>query len=103
VYADLRAAGLPLPTPGSTHVEIPVDGRDGTRLACHIALSSTDLDAFDMTILSDKGLARAERPGNGALASLLRHAVDDIINAPGGRGRDLAARSGTNGQLTNAE
>ncbi len=103
VYGDLRAAGLPLPAPGTTHVEIPVPTGDGAPRQCHVSLSAGDLDTFDLVIVSERGIARVDRLPSGALARLLRHAADDKINQNGGRGRDLAARGGALGQLTNAD
>ena len=103
VYGDLRAAGLPLPTPGATHVEIPLPGGEGAALQCHVSLSAGDLDAFDLVIVSERGIARVDRLPTGVLARLLRHGPDDRINQNGGRGRDVATRSGAVGQLTNAD
>ena len=103
IYADLRAAGLPLPAPGATHVEIPVAGREGANRHCHVTLSAGDPDAIDLVVLSERGINRVERLPRGPLARLLRYAPDDMINPSGPRRRDLAVRAGAAGHLTNAE
>lgn len=103
VYGDLRAAGLPLPLPGNTHVEIAASGRDGAGVQCHVSLSAGDTDAFDVVILSERGIARVDRLPAGPVARLLRYAADDMINQSGTRNRDVAARPGAVGTLTNAD
>ena len=103
VYADLRAAGLPLPSPGSAHVEIPVESRDGAGLQCHVSLSATDLDTFDLVMLTERSIARIDRLPAGTLARLLRFAPDEMVNPQANRSREAAARRGAEGQLTNAD
>lgn len=80
VYADLRAAGIPLPEPHGRdfHVEGYVVG--AYRLACHVSLSLGDPDKFDVVIIGPSALQDAFHRPPHACPRLFRYGREEMIN-----------------------
>lgn len=80
VYADLRAAGIPLPDHfGRTFV---VDGYASGTLAlhCHISLSTTMPEKYDLVLVAPTALLKAFRAPPAACPELFRYESQEVLN-----------------------
>lgn len=80
VYADLRAAGIPLPE--SFGRDFHVDGYViGTyQLACHVSLSLSNPDRFEVVIVGPAALQSAFRTPPRACPRLFRYDREEMLN-----------------------
>lgn len=80
VYADLRAAGIPLPE--SLGRDFHIDGYvvGAYRLACHVSLSLGDPDRFEVVIVGPVALQRAFNTPPSACPRLFRYGQEEMLN-----------------------
>lgn len=80
VYADLRAAGIPLlDHSGRTFV---VDGYASGALAlhCHVSLSPTVPERYDLVLMAPTALQKAFHPPPAACPELFRYERQEVLN-----------------------
>ena len=79
-YADLRAAGIPLPDHfGRTFV---IDGYASGTLAlhCHVSISPLMPERFDLVLVAPTALLKAFRPPPAACPELFRYERQEVLN-----------------------
>jgi len=81
LYADLKAAGVPLPSLHGANFEIVGYSTGYRRMQCLASLSPTALDRFEVIFEASQGLTAAARSAPEQCRGLLRHARDEVINA----------------------
>ncbi len=80
VYADFRAAGLPLPDIIGPTFEVSGYGAGIYALRCIASVSLDNLDSFDVVLEGPMGLARPPQKPATACGRLFSFERDDIVN-----------------------
>ncbi len=81
LYADLRAAAVPLPEIVGPVFEVDdndIEGLDG--LSCVVSLAPDNPRRYDVAVKSSRGLARAPKSAPEECRGLFRHDRDAVIN-----------------------
>jgi hypothetical protein len=79
-YAELRAAGVPLPDLIGQHFEVTGYRLGAEAVACFASLSLDDADRYDVSLMDRRGFSRLVPPAPPACPRLALYDPDEVIN-----------------------
>ena len=80
VYADLRAAGIPLPDHFGRTFTIDGYASGALALHCHVSLSPAMPERYDLVLVAPAALLKAFRPPPAACPELFRYERQEVLN-----------------------
>ena len=80
LYADLRAAGMPLPELLDATFEVSGYNPTNDKITCIVSLSADDADRYDLVIQGPEGMRPASQLAPRYCRSLFRYDMNDAVN-----------------------